>query len=225
MFDDRTQAGRILADRLAPLSLKNAVVFALPRGGVPVAAPIAERLSAPLDLVLVRKIGAPSQPELAIGAVTDGIEPECVFNQRIIRELGVTQTEIDAISAREKAEIERRRTLYLHDRPRVEARGRTVIVVDDGVATGATMKVALTALKKHAPARLILALPVAPPSVIAALKPLADDVICLESSDYFPGVGAFYRDFPQITDKAVIAILDRFPPHRENFSIQTPLGD
>lgn len=220
MFDDRTQAGRILADRLVSLSLENAVVFALPRGGVPVAAPIAERLSAPLDLVLVRKIGAPSQPELAIGAVTDGIEPECVFNQRIIRELGVTQTEIDAISAREKAEIERRRTLYLHDRPRVEARGRTVIVVDDGVATGATMKVALTALKKHAPARIILAVPVAPPSVIAALKPFVDDVICLESSDYFPGVGAFYRAFPQVSDREVITILDRLPPQRENSSLR-----
>ena len=214
MFDDRTQAGRRLADRLGSLAGRNIVVFALPRGGVPVAAPIAERLSAPLDLVLVRKIGAPSQPELAIGAVTDGIEPECVFNQEIIRGLDVSQTEIDQISAREKTEIERRRALYLHDRPRVDARGRILIVVDDGIATGATMKVALKALKRHEPARMILAVPVASPEALADLKLLVDEVFCLESSAYFPGVGAFYRDFPQVSDAEVIALLDHLPPPR-----------
>ena len=214
MFDDRTEAGRRLADRLGSLAGGDIVVFALPRGGVPVAAPIAERLSAPLDLVLVRKIGAPWQPELAIGAVTDGIEPECVFNQEIIRGLDVSEAEIDRISAREKAEIERRRNLYLKGRPRVEARGRTLIIVDDGIATGATMKVALKALKRHEPARMILAVPVASPEVIADLKSLTDEVFCLESSSYFAGVGAIYRHFPQVSDTEVIAVFDHFPPSR-----------
>lgn len=216
MLDDRTQAGKRLADRLSPLAGGNIVVFALPRGGVPVAAPIAERLSAPLDLVLVRKIGAPMQPELAIGAVTDGVEPECVLNQEMIHGLNVSHTEIDRIIAHEKAEIERRRVLYLQDRPRVDARGRILIVVDDGIATGATMKVALKALKQHKPARMILAVPVASPEALADLKPLFDEVFCLESHDYFPGVGAFYRDFPQVSDAEVVAILDHLPPPRAN---------
>lgn len=207
-FLDRTDAGRRLAQRLAGLKLDHPIVYALPRGGVPVAAEIAAALDAPLDLVLVRKIGAPMQPELAVGAVVDGDEPEVVVNRDIARMTGADQAYIDAVCARELAEIERRRARYLGQRPRPDPTGRAVIVVDDGIATGATALAALHALKRRGAARRIVAVPVAPPDTFERLQREAEDVICLMQPTEFWGISGFYVDFHQLEDDEVIRALD-----------------
>lgn len=209
-FLDRTEAGRRLARELMRYSRERVVVFALPRGGVPVAAPIAAALNAPLDLILVRKIGAPDQPELAMGAVVDGANPTIVRNDDVVAMARVSESEFDAVCARELVEIERRRKLYVGDRPRIDAKGLITIVVDDGVATGATTRAALRAARAQSPAKLILATPVAPPDVIEALRDEADEVVCLEVHAGFGAIGFFYRDFRQIEDEEVIDLLDRF---------------
>ena len=209
VFHDRTEAGRRLAAKLAHYKGEAAVVFALPRGGVPVAAPIAAMLQAPLDLVLARKIGAPFQPELAMGAVADGGSPVVVRNEDVIAMAGVDEAEFDAACRRELAEIERRRHLYLGARIRPEAVGRVAIVVDDGVATGATTRAALRAVRARRPKTLVLAVPVAPPDVLEALRGEADEIICLEVRADFGAIGYFYADFHQLDDREVIAVLDR----------------
>jgi predicted phosphoribosyltransferase len=211
-FRDRTDAGRRLAEALADHAGEDAVLFALPRGGAPVAAEIAERLHAPLDLVLVRKIGVPYQPELAMGAIADGGTPVIVRNADVIALAEIAPSVFDAICARERAEIERRRKLYLGGRARPDVAGKLAIVVDDGVATGATTRAALRAVRALRPSKLILAVPVAPTEALEALREEADEVVCLEHYRDFGAIGFFYADFRQIDDDEVIAILDRFAP-------------
>jgi putative phosphoribosyl transferase len=208
-FRNRDDAGRRLAARLLKYKGEAAVVFALPRGGAPVAAPIATALEAPLDLVLVRKIGVPFQPELAMGAVADGGEPITVRNEDVIAMARVSEEAFEAVRQRELDEIERRRRLYVGSRPRPEAQGRIAIVVDDGVATGATTRAALRAVRARHPKKLVLATPVAPPSTLASLAPEADETICLETHEDFGAIGYFYADFRQTSDAEVISILDR----------------
>lgn len=208
LFEDRTEAGRLLAGRLLQLKQDRPVVLALPRGGVPVGHEIARALGAPLDLVLVRKIGVPFQPELALGAVAEGVQPEQVVDTELQDMLHIDATELAGLRARELAEMERRRRAYLAGRPQADIRGRTAIVVDDGIATGATMRVALRAVRRRHPARLVLAVPVAPATTLAALREDADLVVCLATPDDFRSVGQFYRRFPQLRDDEVIALLE-----------------
>lgn len=215
MFSNRPAAGRQLAVRLAAMHLERPVVLALPRGGVPVGFAIAQALGAPLDLVLVRKLGAPDQPELALGAVVDGSRPEIVLNDDIVRHLGVSERWIEAAAERQLAEIERRRSLYFAGRARVPLAGRTAIVVDDGIATGATMEAALHATRRAGPAALVLAVPVAPPDTLERLRSQVDQVVCLAAPAFFPAVGAFYRDFEQVEDKTVADLLARSAPPPE----------
>ena len=213
-FQDRSDAGRRLAKALAEYKGRSAVVLALPRGGVPVAAEVAAALDAPLDLILVRKIGVPTQPELAMGAVVDGAAPIIVRNEEVIELSGTTADEFDAACASELAEIERRRKLYIGKRPRAEITGRIVIVIDDGIATGATTRAALQAIRNRKPKELVLAVPVAPPDTITKLRREVDALICLETPELFGAIGYFYRDFRQVSDEEVIAILKRFPARK-----------
>jgi predicted phosphoribosyltransferase len=206
-FRDRRDAGARLAAALARYRAERPVVLALPRGGVPVAAEIAMSLSAPLDLLLVRKIGVPYQPELAMGAVVDGGQPTIVRNQDVIAIAEISEAEFRAACDAELAEIERRRRAYVGERPPVAIAGRTTIVVDDGLATGATMKAALRALRTRGPARLVMAVPVAPDDTLADMAREADDIVCLETPELFGAIGAFYDDFRQISDGEVIALL------------------
>jgi putative phosphoribosyl transferase len=209
-FYNRSEAGRLLAARLLKYKGEDVVVFALPRGGVPVAAQIAAALNAPLDLVLVRKIGVPFQPELAMGAVADGGTPVTVRNDDVIAMAGVEENEFEAVRQRELLEIERRRERYFGARDRAEAQGRVAIVVDDGVATGATTRAALRAVRARRPKKLVLAAPVAPTDTLLSLRAEADETICLEAHKDFSAIGFFYADFRQIEDEEVIATLDRF---------------
>ena len=207
MFRDRRDAGRRLAQALAGLDLPNPVLLALPRGGVPVAVEAAGLLRAPLDLVLVRKIGAPGHQELAAGAIVDGSRPDLVRNEDVIRSYRIDESYLAAEALRQLAEIERRRRLYLGLRPRVPLEGRDAIVVDDGIATGATVRAALQAVRRARPRSLVLAVPVAPPETLAELGPLCDEIVCLESPPDFHAVGQFYRDFGQVPDDEVVELL------------------
>ena len=206
-FTSRTQAGQLLAEEVAKFRFEQPVVLALPRGGVPVAFEVARLLKAPLDLLLVRKIGVPWQPELAAAAVVDGERRDLVFNDEVMLTLGLERNEIEKAAAKEIAEIDRRRKLYLKGRKPVSVMGRTAIVVDDGIATGTTVKVALLALKKRSPKRLVLAVPVAPGDRINELSAHVDDIICLHQPYPFMAIGVFYRDFHQVTDDEVIEML------------------
>jgi len=206
-YADRAEAGRLLAQALGRHRDESCVIYALPRGGVPVAFEIARALHAPLDLMLVRKIGVPYQPELAIGAVADGVPPVVVLNDDIVAAVAPSESAIAAATERESAEIARRRALYLGGRPPFPATGRIAIVVDDGLATGATARAALRALKRQKPQRLILAVPVAPAETVAALKADADEIVCLQVVDDFIAVGAYYRNFLQVEDSEVTQLL------------------
>lgn len=208
VFVNRTEAGRALAHRLAAMTLPPpVVVLALPRGGVPVAAEVARALDAPLDLLLVRKIGAPWQPELAVAAVVDGSPPDIVVDELTSRLSGVDEAYIQRHAAEELREIERRRGVYLSGRPPVPVRGATVIVVDDGVATGTTVRAAIKALRRRDPARLVVAVPVAPADTVAALREEADEVVCLAQPEPFHAIGLHYGDFHQVPDEEVLAAL------------------
>jgi len=213
-FVDRSEAGRKLAKSLAHYRDQQPAILALPRGGVPVAAEVAAMLGAPLDLVLVRKIGVPFQPELAMGAVVDGSVPIIVRNDDVIALAGIDDAEFQAVCDSELAEIERRRQLYLGGRERSDVGGKTAIVIDDGVATGATTRAALRAVRMRNPKKLILAVPVAPTDSLAALRGDADEVICLEDHEPFEAIGAYYADFSQVADKTVIKLLKRFPAQK-----------
>lgn len=210
-FKNRTDAGRQLAKALARYKDQRPVILALPRGGVPVAAEIAARLDAPLDLVLVRKIGVPSQPELAMGAVVDGGSPIVVRNEEVIEIIGIDQAHFNAARDRELAEIERRRQCYLGDRPRLDIAGRVAIVVDDGVATGATTRAALRSVASRKPSKLVLAIAVAPAETITTLRQEVDDVVCLEAHEHFRAIGLYYDDFRQVSDDEVRLLLSRHP--------------
>jgi len=209
-FKDRSEAGRKLAAALAGYKDQQPVILALPRGGVPVAAEVAAALNAPLDLILVRKIGVPFQPELAMGAVVDGGPPIVVRNEDVIRHAGIEEADFKAVCDAEIAEIERRRKRYLGTRERADIAGRTAIVIDDGIATGATTRAALRATRLRNPNRLVLAVPVAPTDSLAELKQEADEVVCLEDHEMFGAIGFYYRDFRQVSDEEVIEILGRF---------------
>lgn len=208
MFADREDAGRQLAARLVRFKDKDPVVLALPRGGVPIGLEVAAALKAPLDLILVRKIGTPGQPELAVGAVVDGERPELVINEDVKRLAGVTDDYIAQEEARQLQEIERRRKLWLGDRPRVAVKGKTALVVDDGIATGATVRAALHAVRRAGPARLVLAAPVAPPETIGSLRADADEIVCLAMPQTFWAISMFYGRFPQVADSEVSAMME-----------------
>ena len=218
-FADRRAAGRALAKALTARNLAAPVILALPRGGVPVAAEIASALKAPLDIVLVRKIGVPFQRELAVAAVVDGAQPEVVVNEDVTQLAGVTRDYIDAGVVQELQDIERRRQVYLQGRVRVPLHGRTVVLVDDGIATGATVRAAVRALKRKALKALILAVPVAPLETIEALKSEVDEVVCLRTPEPFVAIGVHYADFHQVSDDEIVRLLaeqtdQRAQPHR-----------
>jgi putative phosphoribosyl transferase len=206
-FANRREAGVALGAALRALGLHDPVVLALPRGGVPVAAEVARVLHAPLDLLLVRKIGAPFNPELAVAAVVDAAGDDLVVDAPLMHEIGMTLAEVQARAVEERAEIARRRTLYLGDRARVPLAGRTVVVVDDGIATGTTVRAALKGLRRAEPAAIVLAVPVAPADTAAALSPEVDRLVVLRQPDPFRAVGLHYADFAQTSDAEVIALL------------------
>lgn len=207
MFRDRRDAGRRLAAALASFAGQDVVVLALPRGGVPVAAEVAQALGAPLDLILVRKIGSPFHEELAMGAVADG--GATVRNPDVMAAYGVDEATFEAARAAQLREIERRRAAYLGKRPPVDVAGRVAILVDDGVATGATTRAALQAVRARGPRRLLLATPVAPSDVLVALEADADEVVCLEPLGPVGAIGAHYLDFRQLEDDEVVKTMAR----------------
>ena len=212
MFDDRQDAGRRLGQRLQTLNLRDPLVLALPRGGVPVGIEVAKALAAPLDLVLVRKIGAPGHAELAAGAVVDGSLPELVVNEDVIRSYRIDAAYLEHAKARQLEEIERRRRLYLGERTRAPVAGRTAIIVDDGIATGATVRAAMHAVRRAKPATLVLAVPVAAASTLAELATEADRIVCLHQPADLMAVGQYYRDFRQVEDAEVVAMLANVTP-------------
>jgi putative phosphoribosyl transferase len=206
-FRDRADAGRQLAAAVRAKAYADPVVLALPRGGVPVALAVARAIDAPLDLVLVRKIGVDFQPELAAAAVVDGDQPEIVVNEDVVKAAHVSQDYLDAQVEAKLVEIDKRRQFYLKDRARAAIKDRTAIVVDDGIATGASIRAALRAMRRNDPARLVLAVPVAPAETLAALRREVDDIICLATPEPFYAIGAHYADFRQVPDAEVVAML------------------
>lgn len=206
-FSNRSEAGKQLAKALEHYRGQDIVVLALPRGGVPVAAEVAKVLDAPLDLLLVRKIGIPWQPELAMGAVIDGSKPTVVRDEDTTRLAGISDAEFDAVCQRELAEIERRRRRYFAARAPLDITGRVAIVIDDGIATGATVRAAVAGLRERKPAKIVVAVPVAPPSAVEELRTGADEVVCLFQPVMMGAIGYFYRDFAQLTDDDVIRSL------------------
>jgi putative phosphoribosyl transferase len=211
-FADRREAGQELAARLAGYrGQPDVVVLALPRGGVPVAFEIAEALGAPLDIFLVRKLGMPGQAEYAIGAIASG--GVRVLSDDIIRWHGIPDSQIEAIARQELAELERREREYRQGRALTDLRGRTVILVDDGLATGSTMRAAVQAVRKHEPARVVVAVPVGAPSTCAELAAVADETVCARMPEPFSAVGLWYRDFSQTTDEEVQMLLRTHAQH------------
>jgi predicted phosphoribosyltransferase len=210
-FRDRREAGAALAGQLRIQQekgiLPDPIVLALPRGGVVVADEVARELDAPLDVLLVRKIGAPSQPELAVGAIAGDDPP--LFDERTLAHLGLTEAAVADIVDRERRELRRRENVYRDGRPAHDVTGRTVIVVDDGLATGATAHAALRSLRARKPGRVILAVPVASPEAVDLVSADADEVVCLYQPSAFMAVGLWYRDFDQVTDDEVLEVLRR----------------
>jgi predicted phosphoribosyltransferase len=215
-FRDRTEAGLMLAERLRDYANRDdVVVLALPRGGVPVGYEVARALNAPLDVFVVRKLGLPGQEELAMGAIASG--GARVLNWELIRALGIPNQVVEQVTQEEQRELERREREYRDGRPQVEVRGRTVILVDDGLATGSSMRVAVLALKQKEPAQVVVAVPVAPRESCAEMESVADHVVCAVTPEPFLGVGQWYADFSQTTDEEVRDLLRRaanFPTHR-----------
>ena len=208
-FADRIDAGRRLARRLSAFRGRDAVVLALPRGGVPVGYEVARALGAPLDVILVRKLGVPYQPELGLGAIGEG--GVRILNPRVVRMAGVPPDDIAAVEKRERAELERRATRYRGQRPRVPVEGRIAIVVDDGIATGSTARAACQVARALGAARVVLAAPVAPASTADELRDAADEIVLLDTPEEFWAIGQFYQDFAQVTDEAVVDLLARVP--------------
>jgi putative phosphoribosyl transferase len=204
-FRDRSDAGRRLADKVVALGLEHPVVLGMARGGVPVAAELSRALRAPLDVLVVRKLGYPPQPELAMGAIGEG--GVRVLNDHVIDQLGVPRSVIERVAAAERRELERRLAAYRAGRAAVAVAGRTVVVVDDGLATGATARAALAVVRGRGAAKVVVAAPVAPPAVVQALGAEADEVVCVEVSERFFGIGQWYDDFHQVSDDEVRRIL------------------
>jgi predicted phosphoribosyltransferase len=216
LFRDRLEAGRMLAKNLREYANRSdVVVLALPRGGVPVAYEVAKTLDAPLDIFLVRKLGLPGQEELAMGAIaTGGVQ---VLNEEVVRVLDIPDEIINAVAEKEERELERREREYRGGRAPIEILGRTAILIDDGLATGSSMRAALLALKGKQPAQIIVAVPVGSPETCAGLESEVDKVVCAVTPDPFLGVGKWYRDFSQTSDEEVRELLDRaasFPTRR-----------
>lgn len=206
-FRDRKYAGRALARRLANLAGRSDVmVLALPRGGTPVAYEVAKALHAPLDVLVVRKLGVPWNPEFAMGAIASG--GERLIDDMLVRELGISTRDVEEVASNEAYELERRERVYRGGRPAPDLRGRTVILVDDGLATGSTMRVAVRAARRQSPARVVVAAPVAAPEACELLRGEADEVVCAEMPDPFLGVGRWYLDFSQTSDQEVCRLLD-----------------
>ena len=205
-LEDRADAGRRLAARLAGFGDEDPIVLALPRGGVPVGAEVSRSLGAPLDIFIARKLGAPNQPELGIGAVAQG--GVLVLNERIVRALGLSEEHVRRAAEEELREVERRLRLLRGDRPEPSVEGRTVILVDDGLATGATARAAVLALGERAPRRLVLAVPVCPPRTADLLHPEVDELVVLETPEDFYAVGSYYGNFEQVTDEEVVRLLE-----------------
>ena len=205
-FRDREDAGRRLAERLAGYWDESLMVLALPRGGVPVGYEISRALDAPLDVFLARKLGAPGQPEFGIGAVAQG--GVRVLNEHAVRTLGIPDDYIERVAERETAEIERRLKLLRDDRPEPEVRGRTAILVDDGLATGVTARAAIEALRQRSPQRLLLAVPVCAAQTAETIRSEVDELVCLEAPSDLMAIGLWYRDFEQVSDEEVIKLLE-----------------
>jgi Predicted phosphoribosyltransferases len=214
-FENRRQAGKVLAEKLTSYADRDdVVVLALPRGGVPVAFEVAQLLHAPLDVFVVRKLGVPGQEELALGAIAPG--GERVLNFGLVRALGITQPMIERITERETIELKRRESLYRASLHPVEIRGKTVVVVDDGLATGATMQVAVEALKRNEPREIVVAVPIGSRQTCAEFANKADVLcVCAVTPEPFYGVGAWYQDFSQTTDDEVRELLDQARRTRE----------
>jgi predicted phosphoribosyltransferase len=210
-FRDRTEAGALLAQKLGRYANRSDVlILALPRGGVPVALEVAKALNAPLDVFLVRKLGVPGHEELAMGAIASaGVQ---VLNRDVVDSLRIPRAMIEAAAAVERRELERRERLYRDDRPLPPVRGRAVILIDDGLATGSTMRAAVAALRKLHPARVVVAVPTAAPSTCAEFKNEVDEMICAETPQPFYAVGAWYEDFSQVTDEEVRHMLSQSQP-------------
>jgi putative phosphoribosyl transferase len=205
-FRDRAEAGRLLGERVAAVAgASDAAVLGLPRGGVPVARGVARALGAPLDVFLVRKLGYPGQPELAMGAIASG--GVRVLNEQLVRQLGIDTALIDRVAQHEEAELERRAQAYRGDRAPLELRGRTAVLVDDGLATGATMRAAVEAVRRGSPQRVVVAVPVAPPHAARELQDVADEVVVLSAPDSFHAVGLWYEDFREVSDDEVRRLL------------------
>jgi putative phosphoribosyl transferase len=208
-FEDRQDAGRQLAERLAHRHEPEPLVLALPRGGVPVGYEIASRLGAPMDVLLVRKLGAPGFPELGLGAVVDGPAPQRILNERVIEAVQPPPGYLEEEEQRQLGLIAERKRLFRRGRPPHALRGRTVILVDDGIATGGTVRVALQALQQSGARKLVLAVPVAPPTVLATLPVDPADLVCLLMPAGFQAVGQYYADFEQVDDGEVVRLLDQ----------------
>ena len=207
-FRDRRDAGRQLAAQLAHYAARSdTLVLALPRGGVPVAYEMARAIGAPLDVFLVRKLGLPGHEEFAIGAIASG--GVRVLNEETLRDYAISGEQVEAVVAAEELELERRERQYRGDRPFPSVERRMVILVDDGLATGSTMRAAIAALRQERPARIIVAVPVAPPETCSELRPIVDEIICLMTPDPFYAVGLWYEDFSQTTDEEVRDYLER----------------
>ncbi|HSJ65212.1 MAG TPA: phosphoribosyltransferase [Gemmatimonadaceae bacterium] len=218
-FEDRADAGRRLADRLRPLAtLPELIVLGLPRGGVPVASEVAEALGVPLDTFVVRKLGVPGHEELAMGAIASG--GVRIINWPIVRQLNVPAEAIERAAQAERIELERRDRAYRGERLMPDLRGRSIIVVDDGLATGASMSAAVAALREHLPALVIAAVPVGSREACALLQQQADACICVTTPEPFRGVGQWYGDFSQTTDDEVRALLDRAALREERRSAE-----
>ena len=213
-FADRQAAGGALADALfarwSDPTANNSVVVALPRGGVPVAAVVARALSAPLDVIIVRKLGVPTQPELAMGAIGEG--GVRVLNREVIAALRITDEQLERVEQRERSELERRSIRLRAGRPRIAVSGRAVILVDDGLATGSTARAAVGVARAQGATHVVVAIPVAPASTVAELSTVADDVVCVATPEPFAAIGQWYRDFRPTSDDEVVAILNEFAP-------------
>ena len=207
MFADRRTAGRALAQALLHHAGTNALVLGLPRGGVPVADEIARTLGGSLDVWVVRKLGVPFQPELGMGAISEG--PAVVLDRNLVHLLGLGAPQLLAVARREMEEIRRRVERFRAGRPLPALRGRTVILVDDGIATGGTMRAAIRAIRRRGPARLVVATPVASPEIVASLRGEADEIVCLYEPDELQAIGLWYEDFRQVPDEEVVRILER----------------
>ena len=214
MFEDRQDAGRALAKRLEKIDPKLTVILALPRGGVTVAREVCDATGAPLDLIIVRKVGTPGQRELAVGAIADGgsgADSNLVINQDVAAMCGLSEDAVRALARDEEPELERRRQAYLGAREPIDLSGKTAVIVDDGIATGATMRAAIKSARSRRAARVVVAVPVAAQDTIDELSPQVDDIICLATPSPFWAVGQHYADFPQVSDEAVVEALSTHP--------------